>query len=187
MDVYKNIPDKEVIDTFHDYIDALGVKNLDYYAFGIQDTILKTSASVMSREEWQKVFIANEFAAHDPLRKAVFNTRRSVIFFQDLDTKDAISKEIMTQRKKYELGHGIILVERQLRYNLMLTICSNFSKFDAYDYYMKNAGVLTKIFDDFKLIMNPITRNYIHASETKLILQQGTAHKCIYKESEEVA
>lgn len=162
--------------TFKDYIDALAMKDLDYYAFGIQDTINKTSASVMSRDDWQKTFQENNFAPEDPLRKAVFNTRREVIFFKELDTKDSLSREIMLQRKKHELNDGIILVERHLGCNLMLTICSGYSKFDSYEYFQENAIALKRAFDDFKLIMQPISNYYL---QPKKLLRTDQLHDCV--------
>jgi hypothetical protein len=179
MDIYNTIQNNKVKETFQDYIDALGLQDLDYYAFGIQDTITKTSASLMSRADWQDTFQKNNFAPHDPLRKAVFNTRRNVIFFQDLDTKDSLCKEIMLQRKKHSLNDGIILVERHLGYNFMLTICTGYSKFESYKYYMENGLALKRAFDDFKLIMTPISNHYLNATKTQEMSEKKIIHDCV--------
>ncbi len=162
--MYSVIKEKTIQETFFDYVKSLEIKDFNYYAFGIQNTLNKSSRSLMSCAEWQKTFFENKFADHDPIRNAVFNTKRNVIFFNEVDIKDSLSKEIMQQRKKYDINNGIILVERHLGINFMFTVGTGFSKFDPSDYYVKKINLLKLIFNDFKLIMSPISEELRRAN-----------------------
>lgn len=119
---------------FFDYINAINIPQIDYFAIGIQHIATKKSISIMSSLEWQNQFITNNYVDFDPLRKATLHTKRTIIPFVEIDFIDNFGKEIMQQRAKMGIGNGIILMERFPKYNYMITLGTGFKKFDAYDF-----------------------------------------------------
>lgn len=120
--------------TFFDYINLLDIPQIDYFAIGIQDSVAKKSISLMSRQEWQKHFILNQYAEHDPVRLITLHTKRNIIPFDEIDYLNNYGKEIMYQRQLMEIKKGIILMERFEKYNYIITLGTGYSYFDAYDF-----------------------------------------------------
>jgi hypothetical protein len=120
--------------TFLDYIDALDIPQIDYFAIGIQNQLTKKSISLMSLAEWQSHFTNNEYADYDPIRKATLYTKRNFIPFCDIDFVDNFGKEIMKQRSKMGIKNGIILMERFPKFNYMITLGTGFSNFDPFTF-----------------------------------------------------
>ncbi|MBA2652577.1 MAG: autoinducer binding domain-containing protein [Tatlockia sp.] len=120
--------------TFFDYIDALDIPQIDYFAIGIQNLATKKSISLMSLPEWQKHFIENRYADSDPVRKATLYTNRSIIPFCEIDFIDNFGKHIMQQRASMGIKNGIILVERLPKYNYMITLGTDFFNFNSFDF-----------------------------------------------------
>jgi len=120
--------------TFFDYIDSLDIPQIDYFAIGIQNCVTKKSISLMSRQEWQKHFVLNQYAEFDPIRRVTFNTKRNMIPFNEIDFLDNHGKEIMRQRALMGIKNGIILMERFPKYNYMITLATDYSQFDAFDF-----------------------------------------------------
>ena len=137
LNSYRPIATKATQKTFFDYIDCLDVPQIDYFAIGVQNRANKTSISLMSRPEWQKIFSENDFANNDPIRKASLLTSRKVISLNEIDYSDSLGKEIMRQRALYEIKNGIIFMDRFENHNYILTLGTNFSKFDAYDFLIR--------------------------------------------------
>ncbi len=134
---YSKITNNSTKTIFMNYIDALDIPQIDYFAVGIQNTKSKTSISLMSSSEWQKYFIENEAAAYDPLRKAALTSNRNFICFDEIDFLDSRGKEIMHARRKMGIKNGIILMERFPNFNYMITLGTSFSSFSPY-YFIKN-------------------------------------------------
>lgn len=133
--------------TFFDYIDSLDIPQIDYFAIGVQNVITKKSISLMSREEWQKHFVLNQYAEYDPIRRVTLHTKRNIIPFNEIDFLDNYGKEIMRQRVLMDIKSGIILMERFAKFNYMITLGTGFSKFDAYDFikrYHDKISILKK-------------------------------------------
>lgn len=123
--------------TFFDYINLLLIPQIDYFAIGVQNLISKESISLMSRGEWQKHYVLNEYTEHDPVRRISLDTRRNFIPFNEIDFLDNYGKEIMHQRKLMEIKNGIILMQRFQKFNYIITLGTNFSKFDSFDFIKK--------------------------------------------------
>ncbi len=88
----------------------------------------------MSRQEWQKHFVLNQYAEHDPVRQVTLHTKRNLIPFNEIDFLDNYGKEIMRQRTLMDIKSGIVLMERFAKFNYMITLGTGFSKFDAFDF-----------------------------------------------------
>jgi len=137
--------------TFFDYIDSLDVPQIDYFAIGVQNTLDKTSISLMSRQEWQKHFVINQYAEHDPLRQVTLYTKRNLISFNEIDFINNYGKEIMHQRVLMDIKKGIVLMARFPKFNYMITLGTGFSKFDAFDF-------IKRYHDKIRLIKNDLIR-----------------------------
>ncbi|HZW61136.1 MAG TPA: hypothetical protein VFF04_02835 [Candidatus Babeliales bacterium] len=120
--------------TFFDYVYSLDIPQIDYFAIGVQNVTTKRSISLMSRQEWQKHFVLNQYAEHDPIRRVTLHTKRNLIPFNEIDFLDNYGKEIMRQRALMDIKSGIVLMERFAKFNYMITLGTGFSKFDAFDF-----------------------------------------------------
>ena len=160
MSQYKAILKDSVRQIFDDYIDALTIPEISYFAIGVQDTLSKSSASLMSRIEWQMLFKALDYVDHDPIRKAALNSQRNIIVFDEIDHVDSLGKEIMHQRNKFEVSKGLVIMERHLTYNYMLTLGTGYSNFDSRKFLQKYYQDIQHLLADMKLIIEPIARQY---------------------------
>lgn len=160
MEKYKPLVDKNVVSLFNDYVDSLNIPFIDYFAMGVQDVLHRNSTSLMSNLDWQKTFKTNQFSEHDPLRLAVLDTQRNFICFKDIDHINSLGSEIMNQRKKHFISDGIVIVDRRLSHNYMMTLATNYTKFEAADFYLKNYASIHKIFADFISMIQPGTKEY---------------------------
>jgi len=158
---YKPVFNHNHRQAFQDYINALGIKNLDYFAIGFQDPIHQKSFALMSNVDWQKTFKAQEFAPYDPIRKAAFGSSRRFFTFDQINCCDNLGKEIMRQRKKHGISQGLVIMDRHLGHNYMLTLATDYTRFDAFDFYMRHTESLMLILDDLKKIIQPEVKNYI--------------------------
>lgn len=160
MNQYKAILKDNIRQVFDDYIDALTIPEISYFAIGVQDILNKSSASLMSRIEWQMLFKALDYADHDPIRKAALSSQRNIIIFDEIDHVDNLGKEIMHQRKKFEMSKGVVIMERHLTYNYMLTLGTDYSKFDGREFLQKHYQAIQCLLADMKLIIEPIAKHY---------------------------
>lgn len=132
--LYLPISTETTKNTFFSYINSVDIPQIDYFAIGVQNMADKRSISLMSREEWQNIFTNNQYAMHDPVRRATLLTKRKIIPFNEIDFIDNYGREIMRQRALMEIKNGIIFVRRSLKFNYMITLGTNFSKFNAFDF-----------------------------------------------------
>lgn len=146
---------------FFDYIDALDIPQIDYFAIGIQNHITKKSISLMSLTEWQKFFVNNQYATYDPLRKITLYTKRNLIPFDQIDYVDNFGKEIMRQRSKFGIKNGIILMQRFEKYNYMITLGTAFSKFDGFDFIKRYHDKIHLIKKDFIQLIEKDARKFL--------------------------
>lgn len=151
--VYLPILTEEVKKDFFDYIDTIELPMMDYFAVGIQDVITKTSCSIMSNIEWQYQFIMNQYALYDPIRKSVLNTKRNIIFFDEIDYQDNYGAEIMRQRKRIGIHNGIILVKRKNTQNIMVTFGTGSKQCDSSKFLSENLVEVKKVFNDLSSIL----------------------------------
>jgi len=157
---YSDIHLPEIRALFDNYLTSIKLPDVDYFAIGIQDTIYKRSTSIMSRIEWQKAFKSMNLAEHDPIRKAAFSMPSNILFFDQIDYCDSLGKEVMQQREKYEISNGIVIMDRNLTYNYIMTLATNYSKFNGIDFYRKYYKELKKVMNDLKLIIDPEAKKY---------------------------
>ena len=132
---YKTLSKKAIREVFTDYVDALEIPLIDYVAIGVQDTIHKTSTSIMSRIEWQEAFRKLGLAAYDPVRKASFNTKSNIFSFDELDYQDSYGKEVMKQRRHHEIENGLVIMQKNLGHNFMLTLATGYKNFSPYKFF----------------------------------------------------
>jgi hypothetical protein len=147
--------------TFFDYINELDLPEIDYFAIGIQNPKSRKSMSLMSLPEWQKQFTENQYAEYDPIRKVTFNTSRKVIPFAEVDYSDSYGKEIMHQRANFGIKNGLILVERLPHYNYMITLGTEFSKFDAFFFLRKYNDTLNYLKSDLIKIITKDANKFL--------------------------
>lgn len=155
---YMPIITSQTKDLFFDYLKNIEFKEVNYVAIGVQDTINKKTTSLMSSAEWQKKFSENNYMHYDPLRNLILNTNRNIIFIEEINNVDSIGTEIMEQRKKFGVGKGIVIVERFKGCNYILTLGTDYQKFDSYKHLQQNYSGIKKTMQDMKsIIYNDIT------------------------------
>ena len=152
---YRYIPivTESTTHTFFDYINAVKLAPIDYFAVGIENTAQQQFTSLTSRPDWQDFFNKKQFANKDPLIKAKLFTHRKIIPFSEIDYIDSLGKEIMKQRRLYGIKDGLLLVHNkgQLRYMVMLA--TGFSKFDHYAFLKKYYSKLGRLKHDLTQII----------------------------------
>ena len=157
---YKALDRRDIRSTFLDYVDALAMPIIDYVAIGVQDTIHRTSTSMMSRLDWQKTFYKLNLAAYDPVRKASFNTNSKIFAFDELDYQDSHGEEVMKQRKLHGIENGLVLIQRKLGHNFMLTLATGFKNFCPYKFLIANQVTINRIFYDLICLIKPLAKEY---------------------------
>lgn len=157
---YEAFDKKEVRQVFLDYIDALGMPIIDYVAIGVQDTIHKTSTSMMSRLDWQKTFRSMDLAEYDPVRKASFSTRSKMFAFDELDYQNSYGKEVMRQRRRHEIENGLVIMQRSLGHNFMLTLATGYKNFTPHRFFVENHQAIYRMFNDLITLVSPSTIQY---------------------------
>ena len=145
---------------FLDYIDAVDMPLMDYFAVGVQDRIHQTSTSMMSRLEWQQQFHSLNLASDDPVRKASFNTQSNLFTFDSLDHQNSAGEEVMRQRRRHEIENGIVLMRRSLGYNFILTLATGYKNFKPYQFYIDYHDAINRTFDDLTAMVTPSTKKY---------------------------
>lgn len=162
MNLYNPIITKGTKEHFLDYVSSIDLPQIDYFAIGIQDINKKRSISLMSNEEWQKLFYQNNFSLADPVRRITLLTKRNIIPFSEIDHIDSIGKEIMRQRSLCGIKNGIIFMQRHEKYNHMITLGTSFSHFNAYDFLKRYYAELARFKQELTKII---------AKETALFMQ----------------
>lgn len=146
--------------TFFDYIDCLDIPKIDYFAIGIQNIFTKNSLSLMSNSDWQKKFVNENYANYDPIRRATLCTERNFIPFGEIDYIDNFGKEIMRQRALFGIKNGIILMRRFLTHNYVITLGTNFSQFDEFEFLQRHYSQLKIIQADFIALIEKDVKNF---------------------------
>jgi hypothetical protein len=153
--------------TFFDYVDSLDIPQIDYFAIGVQNLITKKSISLMSKQEWQKHFVLNQYANHDPIRRVTLHTKRNLIPFEEIDFVDNYGKEIMRQRALMDIKRGIVLMERFPKFNYMITLATGFSKFKTFDFLKCYHEKILLIKRDFISLIEKDTNNFLSSEILK--------------------
>lgn len=159
---YHALEDKAFRSTFLDYLDAIEIPVIDYMAIGVQDTLLKTSTSIMSRPDWQTAFKALNLAEHDPVRKAAFNTKTNLFSFNELDYSDSFGSKVMQERRRYGIENGMVLIRRHLGYNFMLTLATGYKNFQPYKYLLEHQQSINYVFNDLISLIKPVSEKFHH-------------------------
>jgi hypothetical protein len=158
---YLPITTKTTKQTFFDYVDLLDIPQIDYFAIGVQNLITKKSISVMSRQEWQKHFVKNQYANYDPIRRVALSTKRNLIPFNEIDFVDNFGKEIMRQRAMMEIKNGIVLMQRFPEFNYIITLGTNFSQFDAFAFIKQYHDKIALLKEDLIHIVERDAKNLL--------------------------
>lgn len=159
-DGYTILNPSSVRASFDAYVAAVEIPIIDYVAIGVQDSIHRTSTSLMSCQSWQETFKAMEFASHDPVRNAALNTPRELFTFDDVPCQTHVEKEIMRQRKRHAIENGIVIMQRHLSHNFMLTLATGYKQFLPYRFLRDHHGTLALIFADLIQLVKPVTTAY---------------------------
>jgi len=138
MGKYRAVLKNDLKLDFSQYLDLFSCKTIDYMAVGVQNNLKKVSASVMSDEDWQELYLREGFGSHDPLRQAVFNSNRKIIFLDELEVSSSFGEFIMKKRQSYNIRNGIVFVQRNLDHNLLITIGTGYRKFKPVKFFMEN-------------------------------------------------
>lgn len=121
----------------------------------------------MSRQEWQKHFVLNQYAEHDPVRNVTLLTKRNIIPFNEIDFLSNYGKEIMRQRAFMDIKSGLILMERFPKFNYMITLGTGFSKFDTYDFIKRYHDKISFLKRDLIQIIQKDTNKFLTAEILK--------------------
>jgi hypothetical protein len=156
-------------ETFFDYVDALKMPQIDYFAIGVQNKLTQQSISLMSNPEWQKQFSYHHYAANDPLRRASLCTPRNVIPLDEIDHCDNFGKEIMRQRALSGVKNGLILMRRFATYNYIITLGTSFSQFRPSDFVLRYYDPITLVKNDFIRIIEHDIFDFLNPALFKLI------------------
>lgn len=156
-------------ETFFDYVNALKMPQIDYFAIGVQNKLTQQSISLMSNPEWQKLFSYNHYAENDPLRRASLYTSRNIIPLDEIDHCDNFGKEIMRQRALSGVKNGIILMRRFASYNYIITLGTSFSQFCPSDFILRHYDQVTLVKNDFIRIIEQDIFNFLNPTLFKLI------------------
>lgn len=146
---------------FSSYVNSLNIPYIDYFAVGAQDLVSKTSISLMSSPEWQQHFIANQYANHDPVRQASLYTHRNFIPFVELDYVDNFGKEIMHQRARMGIKNGVILMQRFPTFNYIVTLGTDFYKFNAFDFIKRYYDKIWQVKTDLIQLIEKETKIFL--------------------------
>lgn len=155
LGTYTALDQERLRQTFLDYVEMLDIPLIDYVAIGLQNTIDRTSSSMMSRLDWQQIFKNMNLAEHDPIRKASFYTRAKIFSFDDIDYLDNQGKEVMRQRRRYDINSGFVVLDRHLGHNFMLTLATGYKNFSAHRFYLDHMEAVNRIFVDLKNLITP--------------------------------
>lgn len=166
MKSYEAIITQSTQETFNSYIQCIDIPEIDYFAVGFQNILLKKSISLMSRPEWQIIFVKNNYAPFDPVRKATLLTKRNIIPFSELDHCSSFGKEIMRQRQLEEIKDGIVFMKRMKKFNYMLTLGTGYSQFDAYDFLKRYHDKIKLIQSDFFKIIEKDAKDFVGKTQS---------------------
>lgn len=157
----KPVESTDVCATFFDYLDCIDIPEIDYFAIGVQDVAKQRSMTLMSRPEWQKYFIRNEFADADPVRNAVLHSKKAVILMLEIDAGGSLGAEIMLHRRRHGIRNGIVMVSRTAHLNYMVTLGTAYSKFEPYDFLKARYTSLKTLQKDFEKIIEPEAKKFL--------------------------
>jgi len=158
---YLPIITESTIKIFHNYLKMMNIPDIDYCAIGIQHPISAKSISIMSLPEWQSHFVYNNYANFDPIRKSVLYSQRTIIPISEIDHVDNFGREIMLQRKKMGIIDGLIFVEREEKYNYMITLATGYKKFNYLDFLIKYNNCIKLIKRDLIEIINADAQEFL--------------------------
>ena len=146
--IYMPIINDKVRKDFYDVLANVECDPINYVAIGIQDIVSQHSTSLMSNQDWQEHFTTNQYAPYDPLRRAVLNSSRNIICFADLDCGDNLGMEIMAKRASFGMRNGLVVISRKHGYNLLLTLATDYNKFETKDFLEKKSKKISTLFID---------------------------------------
>lgn len=158
---YLPIVTESTKNTFFEYINAIKLTPIDYFAVGIAHTVQKKFTSLTSRTDWQTHFQKEQLSKNDPLIKAEILSQRSLIPFSEIDYIDSSGKEVMRQRRLHGIKDGLLLIHTagHLKYRIM--IATGFSKFDYYAFLKKYHTKLGRLKQDLTKIIERDSQQFL--------------------------
>jgi hypothetical protein len=139
--------------TFFDYINAIKLTPIDYFAVGVENDAKKQFTSLISRPDWQEYIHKKQFADKDPLIKAKIFSRRRLVPFSEIDHIDSVGREIMKQRAAHEIKDGLMLIQKKGQLKYMVMLATGFSKFDYFTFLKKYYSKLDRLKHDLTKII----------------------------------
>jgi Autoinducer binding domain len=147
--------------TFFDYVNAIKLFPIDYFAVGLGNPNKREFTSLISRPEWQQHIEKQQLAGKDPLIKVLFNSPRKIIPFSEVDYVDSSGKEVMRQRRRYGIKGGIILRHQTKNIEYMIMLATGFSRFDYYAFLKKHHAKLHRLKHDLVQIIERDTERFL--------------------------
>ncbi|WP_010597664.1 autoinducer binding domain-containing protein [Rickettsiella massiliensis] len=149
--------------TFFDYVNAIKLFPIDYFAVGLGSPSKEEFTSLISRPEWQQHIEEKQIAGKDPLIKVLFNSSRKIIPFSEVDHIDSFGKEVMRQRHRHGIKGGIILRHQTKNIEYMVMLATGFSRFDYYAFLKKHHTKLYRLKHDLTKIIERDTERFLSA------------------------
>lgn len=156
--------------TFFDYVEAIDIPEIDYFAVGVQQRHTQHSISIMSRPDWQHHYVTHGYAERDPVRQAVLNTPRHYLCISEIDCVDSFGQEIMRQRTLAGICEGLILIQRYPAHNVMVTLGTGFTHFSAAEFLLKHYQSLYQMAAELGCIIANDADAFLHP--------EGINHLC---------
>lgn len=149
---YQAVDKKEIRNDFGRYINTLNIPVIGYIAIGIQNTTTQQSYSLKSDGQFQKIY--TELANHDPVRRALWSGNHSFLTFDAVDYHDKMGKMVMKYREKYGINNGLICIKKDPGYRYILTLATDYTRFDGYRFLLENKEAIEHCFSDLREIID---------------------------------
>lgn len=157
---YQAVDKKEIRNDFLKYINALHIPCIDYIAIGIQNIETQHSYALKSDEQFQKAYTELELAKHDPLRRALWYGQHKYISFDALDYHDSMGKTVMKYREKFGINRGVVCMQSEGGYRYVLTLATDYSRFNGYQFLMENREGIKHCFRDLREIIETVKKEF---------------------------
>lgn len=146
---------------FFDYLSAIKLDPIDYFAVGLENNMQNNFTSLISRPDWQEHLFKQQFTAHDPLIIAKLLSNRSIIPFSEIDHIDSLGNEIMRQRTLFGIKNGLLLIHKRGHLKYMVMLATGFSKFNYYTFLQKYYVKLDRLKHDLTKIIEKDMINFL--------------------------
>lgn len=150
---YTPITTESIKTIFFDYISAIKLNPIDYFAVGIENNLQKKFTSLISRPDWQEYICKKQLTAHDPLIITKILSQRSIIPFSEVDHINSLGREVMRKRALFGIKNGLLLIHKKGHLKYMVMLATGASKFDYYTFLQKHYAKLGRLKHDLTKII----------------------------------